>query len=261
MAIGGRGVISVVSNEMPAEMVQMVEAAERGDFATARAIHNRLMPLMQVNFVEANPDSGQDGDGGDGAARGESSACRCAAPAARNPGRRSRRVLKRSRCWRRRLPSRSRQWIRPALPGGRSDRAARAVSSTSTPPPVAKPRLGRWLAGLSRAAAVSPSLEQPVDEERFNMLASYVEPPPVVFSTHFDCVPPFFPSRVETGDVSTAADRATRKGFSPRRSPRSERLAAGRRNRVGLLFVVGEERGSDGARVANDAADGLPFPG
>ena len=33
MAVGGRGVISVASNEIPAEMVQMVEAAERGDFA------------------------------------------------------------------------------------------------------------------------------------------------------------------------------------------------------------------------------------
>lgn len=55
MAIGGRGVISVVSNEMPAEMAQLVEAAERGDFAAARAIHTRIMPLMQVNFVEANP--------------------------------------------------------------------------------------------------------------------------------------------------------------------------------------------------------------
>lgn len=55
MAIGGRGVISVMSNEMPAEMTQLVEAAERGDFAAARAIHTRLMPLMQVNFVEANP--------------------------------------------------------------------------------------------------------------------------------------------------------------------------------------------------------------
>ena len=55
MAIGGRGVISVASNEIPAEMVQMVEAAERGDFAAARAVHNRILPLMQVNFVEANP--------------------------------------------------------------------------------------------------------------------------------------------------------------------------------------------------------------
>ena len=55
MAVGGRGVISVVSNEIPAEMVQMVEAAERGDFAAARTIHNRILPLMQVNFIEANP--------------------------------------------------------------------------------------------------------------------------------------------------------------------------------------------------------------
>ena len=55
MSLGGRGIISVISNEMPAEMVQMVEAAERGDFAAARVIHNRLMPLMQVNFCESSP--------------------------------------------------------------------------------------------------------------------------------------------------------------------------------------------------------------
>jgi len=55
MAIGGRGIISVVSNEIPAEMSQMVEAAERGDFAAARAIHRRILPLMQINFVESNP--------------------------------------------------------------------------------------------------------------------------------------------------------------------------------------------------------------
>lgn len=55
MAVGGRGVISVASNEVPAEMVHMVEAAERGDFTSARALHHRLMPLLQVNFVEANP--------------------------------------------------------------------------------------------------------------------------------------------------------------------------------------------------------------
>jgi 4-hydroxy-tetrahydrodipicolinate synthase len=55
MAIGGHGVISVVSNEVPAEMAQMVEAAERGDFSTARRWHQTLLPLMQVNFVEPNP--------------------------------------------------------------------------------------------------------------------------------------------------------------------------------------------------------------
>jgi 4-hydroxy-tetrahydrodipicolinate synthase len=55
MAIGGRGIISVASNEVPAEMVQMVEAAEAGNFADARRWHDRLLGLMQVNFVESSP--------------------------------------------------------------------------------------------------------------------------------------------------------------------------------------------------------------
>ena len=55
MAVGGRGIISVASNEIPAEMVRMVELAERGDFKGAREVHDRILPLMQVNFVEANP--------------------------------------------------------------------------------------------------------------------------------------------------------------------------------------------------------------
>jgi 4-hydroxy-tetrahydrodipicolinate synthase len=55
MAVGARGVISVASNQIPAEMSQMVEVAERGDFAGARAIHERIMPLMQINFIESSP--------------------------------------------------------------------------------------------------------------------------------------------------------------------------------------------------------------
>ena len=55
MAVGGRGVISVASNEVPREMSQMVEAAERGDFAAAQKIHATLLPLMLINFVESNP--------------------------------------------------------------------------------------------------------------------------------------------------------------------------------------------------------------
>jgi 4-hydroxy-tetrahydrodipicolinate synthase len=55
MAVGGRGIISVASNEIPKEIVQMVEAAERNDFAAARAIHARIMPLLQINFIESNP--------------------------------------------------------------------------------------------------------------------------------------------------------------------------------------------------------------
>jgi 4-hydroxy-tetrahydrodipicolinate synthase len=55
MAIGGRGIISVASNEVPAEMVHMVEAAEQNDFVTARRWHHKLLPIMQVNFVESSP--------------------------------------------------------------------------------------------------------------------------------------------------------------------------------------------------------------
>jgi 4-hydroxy-tetrahydrodipicolinate synthase len=55
MAIGGRGVISVASNAMPAEMAQIVELCEKGDYAGARKLHSWLLPFIQVNFVEANP--------------------------------------------------------------------------------------------------------------------------------------------------------------------------------------------------------------
>jgi 4-hydroxy-tetrahydrodipicolinate synthase len=55
MAVGGQGIISVASNEIPAEMVAMVEAAARGDYAAARKVHNRILPLMLGNFVESNP--------------------------------------------------------------------------------------------------------------------------------------------------------------------------------------------------------------
>ena len=55
MAVGARGVISVASNEAPGEMARLVEAAERNDFAAAREIHARLLPLMLANFAESNP--------------------------------------------------------------------------------------------------------------------------------------------------------------------------------------------------------------
>jgi 4-hydroxy-tetrahydrodipicolinate synthase len=55
MAVGGRGVVSVASNEAPTEMAQIVELCEKGDFAAARKLHHWLLPLIQVNFVETNP--------------------------------------------------------------------------------------------------------------------------------------------------------------------------------------------------------------
>ena len=71
MAVGGRGIISVASNEIPAEMAQMVEAAERGDFAAARAIHSADAAADAGQLRRVEPDSGEGGDGGDGTARGD----------------------------------------------------------------------------------------------------------------------------------------------------------------------------------------------
>ncbi|PYU69710.1 MAG: 4-hydroxy-tetrahydrodipicolinate synthase, partial [Acidobacteria bacterium] len=55
IALGGRGVISVVSNEIPAEMSQLARLALQGDFHGARQIHRRYHALMEINFVESNP--------------------------------------------------------------------------------------------------------------------------------------------------------------------------------------------------------------
>jgi len=55
IALGGRGIISVVSNEIPGEMTQLAACALKGDFAAARAIQRKYLPLMEVNFVESNP--------------------------------------------------------------------------------------------------------------------------------------------------------------------------------------------------------------
>lgn len=55
ISMGGRGLISVVSNQIPAEMAQLAQACLRNDFETARQIQRRFLPLMNVNFVESNP--------------------------------------------------------------------------------------------------------------------------------------------------------------------------------------------------------------
>jgi 4-hydroxy-tetrahydrodipicolinate synthase len=55
IALGGRGVISVVSNEIPAEMSQLTRLALNGDYPGARVIHRRYHRLMEINFVESNP--------------------------------------------------------------------------------------------------------------------------------------------------------------------------------------------------------------
>jgi 4-hydroxy-tetrahydrodipicolinate synthase len=55
IALGGSGVISVVSNEVPYAMARLVSLCLEGDFPAARDMHRRLHPLMEINFVESNP--------------------------------------------------------------------------------------------------------------------------------------------------------------------------------------------------------------
>src|SRR5262249_60637379 len=77
-------------------------------------------------------------------------------------------------------------------------------------------------------------------------------PPALVFSTPFACVPPFFPSRLE-GDRVYGRGSCDAKGILAAQVSAADRLRRDGEPRVGLVFVVGEERGSDGARAANDA--------
>jgi len=55
VAMGGRGIISVASNEIPAEMVRLAQLCLAGNFADARAMHRKWLPLLEVNFIETNP--------------------------------------------------------------------------------------------------------------------------------------------------------------------------------------------------------------
>jgi 4-hydroxy-tetrahydrodipicolinate synthase len=55
ISLGGRGLISVASNEIPAEMTRLVQSALSGDFAEARRLHFQYLSLMDINFVESNP--------------------------------------------------------------------------------------------------------------------------------------------------------------------------------------------------------------
>jgi 4-hydroxy-tetrahydrodipicolinate synthase len=54
-AMGGRGIISVASNEIPAEMTQLAQLCLAGNFAEARALLRKWMPLLEINFIETNP--------------------------------------------------------------------------------------------------------------------------------------------------------------------------------------------------------------
>ena len=55
MSLGGRGLISVTSNEIPAEMTRITQLCLANDFAAAREIHRKYFRLMEANFIETNP--------------------------------------------------------------------------------------------------------------------------------------------------------------------------------------------------------------
>jgi acetylornithine deacetylase len=107
---------------------------------------------------------------------------------------------------------------------------------------------GTWLAAYLRYLGWTVE-EQEVSGGRSNLIAT-LDPPSVVFSTHFDCVPAFFPSRVEGGRLHGRGS-GDAKGILAAQIHAAERLRAAGERRVGMLFVVGEERGSDGAKTAN----------
>lgn len=112
------------------------------------------------------------------------------------------------------------------------------------------------LAGYLRDRGYSV-LEQPLGGNRCNVIAAAGEPE-LVFSTHFDCVPPFFPSRVE-GDLLYGRGSCDAKGILAAQVAAAERLRAAGETRIGLVFVAGEERGSDGAMAANRIASRSKF--
>ncbi|MCU1381488.1 MAG: hypothetical protein JWL71_185 [Acidobacteria bacterium] len=134
---------------------------------------------------------------------------------------------------------------------------------------------GRWLADFLRGRGWAVD-EQGVDATRFNVIAmphAHLAPgtahgaprrshpaASVVFSTHFDCVPSFFPSRVD-GDKLFGRGSCDAKGILAAQVSAAEQLRREGESRVGLVFVVGEERGSDGARAANQAAAGTAGTG
>ena len=100
-------------------------------------------------------------------------------------------------------------------------------------------------------------VEQPVADDRFNVIAT-LDRPDVVLSTHIDTVPPFFPSREEKG-LLYGRGACDAKGILAAQIAALERLRAEGERRVGLLIVVGEERGSQGAHAANTRTPGSRF--
>ena len=115
---------------------------------------------------------------------------------------------------------------------------------------------GEWLATRLRALGYTVET-QPVSNGRQNVVAT-LDAPVVVLSTHYDCVPPHFPSSVRDGRLY-GRGACDAKGILAAQLAAVEQLRNDGETRAGMLFVVGEERGSDGADVANAAPRGSEF--
>ncbi len=124
----------------------------------------------------------------------------------------------------------------------------RALVALETPTGAEGPATDLLDAALSRAGY--RTVRQRVSPGRDNLLA-FREPPALVFSTHVDCVPPYIPLS-EDATAIRGRGSCDAKGLAAAMVASAEQLAAAGERRIGLLFLVGEENGSDGARVAAD---------
>jgi acetylornithine deacetylase len=122
------------------------------------------------------------------------------------------------------------------------------IDSTTGREQAAGELIARTLEGLGWTVD-----RQPVVDGRFNVIARTRAAPLAVFSTHFDCVPPFIPSR-EAGGRLYGRGSCDAKGTLVAQIAAAERLRAAGEERLGLVFVIAEERGSEGARAANASA-------
>jgi acetylornithine deacetylase len=108
------------------------------------------------------------------------------------------------------------------------------------------------------AGATGGTVERmPVEGERFNVVASWGKPL-VTFSSHIDTVPPFFPSREDTTHI-WGRGSCDAKAIIAAMTVAAENLAASGTRDIALLFVVGEERNSAGAKAAARAPRGSAF--
>jgi len=122
----------------------------------------------------------------------------------------------------------------------------RSLVALETPTGAEGPATDFLDAALRRAGY--KVVRQPVSPGRQNLYA-YRDPPALVFSTHLDTVPPYIPLS-EDGESIHGRGSCDAKGLAAAMVAAAERLAERGERRIGLLFVVGEENGSDGALAA-----------